>query len=938
MRSQSADYVESRLEHSPSISTNKTGSDNRHLQGHKGETRTHRSALAAASIAMTRAHDRARHWPCTMSDRVSRSGESEGTDNFQTPSLRSTQSCRSLRRSAFSPDIPPVPKIPEEYLRQTNHGHSRGCSALTDSIVSGPLSPVKGLRRARSMFSIRRRLSKSTSFELSKERGEAMQRNADTKYLSRRTLKRSQPLMKSNAYRCSRKSDCSYGSEIAVQMAREKFLEDFRRQEAEMLNSRQEIALPSNAKKPFKRSVRSTTSTTDPTRVSMDAPSCFNDSFVDRRYTESKARKLSTTIKNGLKRMFRLSSFSGDSGSSSRNRSHGYFHLGDYLHGDTSVTDECYYSRNTDECYRGHAFQCACGDERYSSEAARKASGMHFPNGNDVGVADASDSRATSWTDSTVTASRVRPVGSASQHLSIIDEQGDTQNRCPSTLTSYHDGYSVFRQPLHSSYEGSQQVDSQEVYSALLRRMDGSQKENDHEGGKNPTQSFMDNGRRNAFDYGPRPSNCTRVSPRGKSLTGTCSSVRNASQQSMRSVYLGEAIGCTPQEMADLNEGLSRQASVRTLRDSRRHGFFSSRPAKRNLMPTSIISSQPSKPKTSVTSDEDTGSIIVSRPQKSCEASPSVYSRADSETPLTATRHTVLEMSQTPEETGTAIILANERIPYPPKARSAADFVSKHWPGKGSAEWRSWVSSQMDTITINEPKPYLDDAIVSKGTTQHYREHAQFDDDVFTDAGSSPRTQTEATQDQTPTEGDHRAKFKHMVQSAFSQPLRLSPSNSRTVSQTSVRKPSIVKNSIQVSPSVASAYSPPVKRTPSTRLSVSPFKTPTESPLANKQNKFTLSPSVLSTSQQSKSAFLNRPRLGTTARRVRREVGGINDENVPAHKPATGTSTDEDGVGTGSPREYRSPASSKRMVDLFLSERRRQMNESEETAAGSAFI
>ncbi|KZZ86686.1 hypothetical protein AAP_06305 [Ascosphaera apis ARSEF 7405] len=937
MHSRSTVYVDTRLKHILSTSTIRPESTEDWRQNLELQASTHGLALVAASTAMVRAQERARHSPSVYSHKVIRTGESAGTYDFQSPLLRSTQSTRSLRRNngsdAMSYDVPPVPKIPQEYLKHPSPTHSRGCSAWTDGIISSPisLSPVRGLRRAKSMFSIRNRSSKSTEFDMSRSRNNTISGAADTKYLSRRTLKRSQPLMGSKSHQKSETLAGSYGSEVAVQLARKKFLEGFRQQEKEMYPRLSDTHLTKNGGRPLRRSVRSSTSATESTRVSLDAPFIASDPFTGNIPLESRARRLSTTIKKGLKRMFRLSS-SGATKPSNNSRSHSYFYLGEYLHGGTPERNSNKGSTPAGSYYQA-ASQYIAGKSKEFLEATRGTSDICPSKDGDSAATIGSNSRQTSWTDSTMATSRTRPHGGRSQQLSIIDEQGSFQNRSVSGSTSYHDGYSIFRQPQASNNTETQKVDSRDVYSALVHRIDYSRAKYFNDGDKTPTQQIEEHSHRNAFDFGARPSALSQGSE------GTLLSRR--SQQSMRSIYLGEAMNLTPQQMADLNEGMSRRSSTRTLRDSRRHGFFSSRPAKRSLMSNSSLASRDCisvKPTISV---QEPGTIIGKSSQPSCEPSPSVYSRAASDVSPEPRRCSDFARSHSPEETGTAIILANERLHYPPRTRNASAFVNKHWPGKGSAEWRNWVSSQMDTITINEPTPYLDTADICKSTNLHYREGAQFDEDVFTDANSSPRAKaetTDTTKDNTSNERDRRAEFKNMVQTAFSRPLRPSPPGTRTVSQTSVWRPSVVQNSQQASPSIIGSSPPLNKQTPSKDGSISPFKTPTGSLLTDKQNKFSLSPPLLSSSPQSKAAFLNRPRLGTGARHVRREAGGINDENIPAHKPGSCSPTGDNRAGNGSPRVYRPSASSKRMVDIFLSERRRQMNESEETAADPAFI
>lgn len=86
-----------------------------------------------------------------------------------------------------------------------------------------------------------------------------------------------------------------------------------------------------------------------------------------------------------------------------------------------------------------------------------------------------SKSRVTSWTNSTATGSIViRPPNEEPKRLSIIKEDGGPHQ--PSSSAGRHiGGISVFQQPLN--LPAGQTVDSQRVYSALLKRIDEEQRE-----------------------------------------------------------------------------------------------------------------------------------------------------------------------------------------------------------------------------------------------------------------------------------------------------------------------------------------------------------------------------------------------------------------------------------------------------------------------------
>lgn len=122
------------------------------------------------------------------------------------------------------------------------------------------------------------------------------------------------------------------------------------------------------------------------------------------------------------------------------------------------------FQTSTDSCSR------TLGDVKRFAQGLRKS-------GSEGSIASASRSRITSWSNSTATNSiATRPSVCDPKRLSIIKEDGGPHQ--PSSSAGRHiGGVTVFQQPLNVP-EG-QVINSQRVYSALMRRIEEEQEEMD---------------------------------------------------------------------------------------------------------------------------------------------------------------------------------------------------------------------------------------------------------------------------------------------------------------------------------------------------------------------------------------------------------------------------------------------------------------------------
>ncbi|PGH05257.1 hypothetical protein AJ80_08365 [Polytolypa hystricis UAMH7299] len=924
-------------------------------------TRYH--ALTAASIAMQRANQRSSGQsyestpardpnPCAAQryQPQPRSIRFSDNDGAQSPSSQ----CPGI---AISRDHVPN----EDYQigdSEATYQLSEFGATLEENIPSAP-SSYRRLRRAKSMFSTRPRAAGSVETSRSPRRYRESTDGNDSGHLSKATLRRSKSFFRRGSQQVSQQYR-QQPQDAAVQLARDQFLQNMAQQakidDAESLYARKQRQVT----RPFRKSLRSTSGMSTQSGISSG------------NQVTPKGRSFSFSIKKGLRRIFGRSSTSQqepDNASTQREGGHGT-QFSDYVDSEVHDGEDKMLGNQGQESHSMY------GD--YSANfSGRPASVRTMKSTDSFSIAS---SRITSWANSTATNTlAARPVTSEGNRLSVIDELNDPREACPSALSlHYNDGYSVFRQPLQIITGGNSSdttIDSHRVYSALRRRINESSSESHHDGEVTPRAASPVSvvGDRNSSACSHRTGHTIRhvageVSA-GPGATVLVSRKRPASirsQSTLRSNYPGGAPGLTPQQVANYNEAMESRRSRGPLRESKSSLFFGGGKAYGGS-PCRSVRTPTRFPFTN--SDDDSGSVIVSRPttNRQCPTSPSIYSRTTSGgSPLWHRSPTNRTFSESGDERGTVTILASHRLPYRPSCSPNNGVGDRRI--KGSAEWKSWMNSQLDSIdaaaTARDTLETPPGKVVS-----HYRENAQICDDVFKEDEGEPTLEVDQNM-QAPT-GSKTAsldlaprppltEIQRCPQSNFSMPLRMSPDLPICVSQTVVRKPSFVTGlHTPLSVRITREALPSPTPSPGSLRSRSASATPGNSPLVYRKSRHPdkreplASPPVNATLPNSAEAHRNRyaryspnvravefkkqaqaARVGSA--RSRRDNGGVNNENT-RNIPDLSRWGDTEG-GVPKLEDIHSTISSKRMVDIFLSDRRRQMATSEESNYEPAFL
>ncbi|KAK2778589.1 hypothetical protein FQN53_001743 [Emmonsiellopsis sp. PD_33] len=909
-------------------------------------------ALTAASIAMQR-HKQQRSTDSRGSCDISRGGDSEAnTHNIRYPKPQSIRF--GARDNLNSQNQEPYMQSPGSTTSQPTRdstGHDPAydaaveeltpsitqMSGFEDSVPSVP-SSYRKLRRAKSMFSTRKRTSKYSDSPHSPHRSYDASDSPGTGHLSKATLRRSKSFFGTGPPQNPQNLRRMQSHDAAIQLAREQFLQNLKTPQSETITSRK----PRYRAKPLRKSLRSSSGFGSEYTASSDIQPMENKEL---NYTESrkssKSRLFSVSIKNGLRRMFGRSSVTQEQQQAhSAHRARNRLELSDY------VNSEC--STNF--------------DKRTASIRSMKSSDSFCT----------SSSRVTSWTDSTATNTMARDSASERNRLGIIQENGDLPEPIPSPSSfHYNDGYSIFRKPFYSEQNNNHVediVDSQRVYSALVRHID----ESGHQRGGDVTPRATTVRRSvcspSLSTYSHRTSHSIRHVPSEasmrtiKALPALPAFYRRSpscrSQISVSSNYPGDSLGLTPQQVAQRNENTGHHRPRQPLHQSKSL-FFQPSPRKHSEFPNPLL--LPTiPPRGRISSpDDDTGSVIISRPgaMGGSPVSPSVYSRTTSgDTPRRYETKRDLDFSESSDERGTVTILASERLPYRPQ--KSGGYICSDRQNKGSAEWKSWMSSQMDLID-NSPSGNTPKSQSYRRPNSHYWEDTQINDEKFDENdGESPIKPLQINRNPSnPVSGfDVRPpllELKSFTQNNFSRPLRLSPATSISLSHTPVQKPSVVVRS--QSPLSVHLSPDPDPGSATTTASPDPrsmSKSPDCSPLVYSKTRPTMMGSPVTPTRNSKSVQNKvsipsnderdsptqqptNPRRLTTAKslnsmRTRRDTVGINNEN--SRNARTYTKNNWAALG-----DIHSTISSKRMVDLFLSDRRRQTGAAE-NATENAFL
>jgi hypothetical protein len=490
----------------------------------------------------------------------------------------------------------------------------------------------------------------------------------------------------------------------AIQAAHNQYLQDLHHQN--MQEKPSSIWRPKSEPKAFRKTVRSNRTTAFGNGVKSE------NQVGTPSKPESKARSLSASLRDRMKRVFGRSIHNKEELPVQQlDASRSYFK--DYIH-DSSIDSgaEEYFAAEPDAITRGSIY-IPSSDEHDSFENLDKMPQVMRPTQSMESLHSNNRSRVTSWTNSTMTDS-CTAYNSAEERkrLSVIKEDGGPHQ--PSSSIGRHiGGIQVFRQPLplHGRYGPTPPaVDSQRIYSALVKRID--QEQRDSAGVVNPE--------------GFRPVATIRAVSR-ESSSHTLAPDNEHRQFSMSTNPWHERRDVTPQQQAQNNDNLARR-KTRLADQEAQSSFFPFSSQSKPQTPSPFKLALAARKEDLHASDSDSGSVVVTRSQQACnqilgsqnQSAESIYSRTTgghTNAPHLSAHESPQGIEYNSPIPGMATIIPTkvQRYPRPPPG-----LLQLHQAKTSERKDRKgWVENQMSNLERRN----------SRASTSHHREHAQIDGD-----------------------------------------------------------------------------------------------------------------------------------------------------------------------------------------------------------------
>ncbi|PYI08024.1 hypothetical protein BO78DRAFT_442232 [Aspergillus sclerotiicarbonarius CBS 121057] len=764
-----------------------------------------------------------------------------------------------------------------------------------DAGVAALPSSYRRLRKTRSMFSTGQRYSRG-SYGISSP--ESLNNNLAEKVESQDgphacgTLRRSMSFFRGD----SRASDAlrhAKSHDAAIELARNHYQQSGNRPCQPRKSSLTVLKLR-REHKPFRKTLRTAVSDADAASTPSSAQRTANASSY------GKARSLSSSIKKGLKRVLGLSKPP--------------VHLPAER---TSSCDQQQTRETHSTAFEMHAGSLTNGVETTDMTRSQGAEGpvTHHEvrrSGSSESLAT-SRSRVTSWADSTIANTIVTPKAGDRSSLSIIDER---ESSIPKPEASGDDSFTRWSTPRPDGM-----IDSQRLYSALMRRIDGNNKQNASE------EIILGHVKEHRAIPTPAPSMYTRRSRQTIRLIASDESIQ--SPGSYTTAYAGTM---TPREPSQ--RVLQRIHGPQHLQEGEVHNTYASGHG------DFLIHANKK------TLGEDSKGVVMERPQSPDTGfdSPSVYSRTTSgNSPSTTDLKLDSNGPEAEEEPGMATIFASQRTAYSsPKRYFGQGPEGSQRP---SADWQQWMHTQMARIEKTENLA---------PTRCHYREDAQIQDEGTAFAYRTPAHDTGDSRHGL-LEDDIWTSCKVTARNNFSRPFSRSSSIRTTVaapkeqSNTPLPPPPPPVSTSPKIPSSSSGRSffinqvetrpnsitlSPVHLVSNNRFRAPESPTPRRDPADKSQWQATSRKHGRHPSRQLPGTRDLKAFQGRSARVVR-DNKKLTNENLRAE------SRYRDVTSQDSPLQSTySPISSKRMVEMFLESRRHQTaaEMSDEAGSEGAFI
>jgi len=654
--------------------------------------------------------------------------------------------------------------------------------------VSSTQSSYRKLRKAKSMFSPR----KTSSVVFTNGTPDSKPNNGKGDFSHRFSLdgrSRGDPTFRTstsalhdvNEY-LHRAVHESQATDTAIKMARDRYV---RQLEKQRLKEKASFLLSPRVRRSEKAScktVRDSSTTSYGSAIS--SSNQRNDHAAENKSFGVNARKLSSSIKNKLKRVFQRSSQTAEAlpvqqVDASRP------HFGDYVrqdpvfqqeYKDVPVPDGDVLSRVSS---REASLRVASSDADPRLRAGSVRS-MHsienMSNGN---------SRVTSWTNSTAANTMATGHMIDKKRLSIIQEVGGPHQPSSSAgrYVTPRGGYGVFRKPIRST-SGSGRVtgpvDSHHVYAALMQKINenspGAAKEvaeaaiSGDYGGTNfplsavPLRTSSANTQRTAntiravpndsqdgltTPQGVRVSKSVIFNPVADDDTSEMFSTRPASRKyrGLSIEMLSEATGMTPQQIAEHNER-ARPEAKQQLREVR-SSFFPHSSETQPLKTSPYRQAVAGRTATHTGTNDHPARVMNGKNYRSAQlsgasflhrsgsatGSASAYSRTSSGNTTRPFESAVsLVKSGASGEPGTAVIITTRSTKR--NSGVSPDTEPESSSARSSKEWKRWMSSQVANLENQTTERIQINEAYRPQRVGHQRENAQIHgDDVQIGSG-----------------------------------------------------------------------------------------------------------------------------------------------------------------------------------------------------------
>ncbi len=747
---------------------------------------THQQALTAANLAFERANERALAKNGPNGQDTTSTVDNDGviklarkqSVRFTGPTaipLRNRSITRREAPSYKTDDHPYESQLGLQYhnIEPSVSSNERALAALAQPIgefgesdsASVP-SSYRRLRKAKSMFSPGKAPSAVFSDGVPNNRRHFHRQSLQSSDTHR--LQKSYSFLRGVTDRLSTSSEQYEANDAAVQLARDQYLRQLEQQRLKEQPSLLGLGNRRKVQKAFRRTVRTSSTNSYGSAIASPLTSVEPPTAKD---LGRRARSLSQTIKNKIKRVFKRSKDTKDT-IPVQQITASHPHYGDYV--STSDGKERRYppvpEPDAELLLRVGSRESvvytapACVETAARPGSIRSSHSAHSGDDESNGK-----SRVTSWTDSTASNTINIPQTLERKRLSIIKEDGGP-HQSSSSARQYEgmsDGYASFRQPVRQSSAGrvSGPIDPKRIFSALQKKIDENNRKaalDDSESGTDSSSGYQ---KTRPSLRTPRRASSIRKGAKAKSNSVSRTCGPNASDSVIFSPSAMESFhdnfnqdrsqsadrdhqyqnysdlqkGQTPQEIADMNEhGI--QLLKRPLREVK-SAFFppsmriersSPSPYRRVMHASSETEAEsPSRinfgdhPRSEKRSSAVTGRLRSA----SITESVSIYSGSSGGDTPKATRSSIsLPMSESSGEAGTAIIVTGNTGKY---KQSTHPVVTQHGYSSvaSSGNWRNFMATQVASLEdFGARQDRKGDAFPIKDSG-HRRENAQVDSD-----------------------------------------------------------------------------------------------------------------------------------------------------------------------------------------------------------------